>query len=68
MELLSACLDTQIITRYTNEVSMERGHPYEHNGTTEIVEMQKPAELKGSNVHGKIIWIILHPLVQIRTF
>ena len=30
---------------------MERGHPYEHNGTTEIVEMQKPAELKGSTLY-----------------
>ena len=29
---------------------MERGHQYEHYGTTEIVEMQKHAELKGSSM------------------
>ena len=34
---------------------MERGHQYEHYGTTDIVEKQKHAELKGSTLDAPIL-------------
>ena len=44
---------------------MERGHQYEHYGTTEIVDMQKHAELKGSSNGSMRNWSDGHRTWQI---